>query len=101
MSKTIKIRTKVVREDIEVKMLLRHPMNVGRKLKNGESIPAHFIKELVCEYENELVMQAHWGAGISKNPYVAFTIKNAKAGGNLVVKWTDNQGETDTLKTTT
>ena len=79
-------------------MLLKHPMEVGRDLKNGQSVPAHFISTLNCEYEGELVLQAHWGAGVSKNPYVAFTIRNVTAGGKLVVGWTDNQGESDLLE---
>ena len=98
MSKTIKVRTKFKKHDAEVRMLLRHPMDVGRTLKNGKSIPAHFISLLTCEYEGDTVLEAHWGAGVSKNPYVAFTIRDAKAGGKLTVDWVDNRGDTDHLE---
>lgn len=81
-------------------MLLRHPMDVGRTRKNGETIPPHFISSLSCDYDGETVVNAHWGAGVSKNPYVAFTIKDAVAGGKLVVKWEDNRGESDTTEIT-
>ena len=76
-------------------MLLRHPMDVGRTLKNGKTIPPHFISRLRCDYDGETVVDAHWGAGVSKNPYVAFTIKGAQAGGKLAVSWVDNRGESD------
>ena len=97
MAKSIKLRTKVVDGRAEIRMLLRHPMDVGRKLKNGEVIPPHFISELTCRYDQQIVMQAHWGAGISKNPYVAFTINSVQKGGQLSVEWLDNQGNTDRL----
>lgn len=100
MSKTIKVRTKFKKNDAQVRMLLRHPMDVGRRLKNGESVPAHFITRLTCEYEGDTVLEAHWGAGVSKNPYVAFTIKDAKVGDQLMIDWVDNQGATDNLAVT-
>ncbi len=100
MSKTIKIRTKFKKNNLEVRMLLKHPMDVGRTLKNGEIVPAHFISRLSCDYEGENVMNAHWGAGVSKNPYVAFTIKDAETGGKLVVNWVDNRGESDSTEIT-
>ena len=79
-------------------MLLKHPMEVGRKLKSGQTVPAHFISTLTCDYEGERVLQSHWGAGVSKNPYVAFTIQNVSAGGKLVVQWVDNKRESDLLE---
>ncbi|MGR8947491.1 MAG: thiosulfate oxidation carrier complex protein SoxZ [Gammaproteobacteria bacterium] len=97
MSDSIKLRTKVIAGRAEIRMLLRHPMDVGRRLKNGKVIPPHFISELTCRYEEEIVMQAHWGAGVSKNPYVAFTVNNASKGGVLTIEWLDNQGNTDRL----
>jgi sulfur-oxidizing protein SoxZ len=45
-------------------------------------------------------MDAQWGGGISKNPYLAFRVKGAKAGDKVVISWTDNKGESTTADTT-
>jgi len=44
------------------------------------------------------VMDAQWGGGISKNPYLAIKVKGAKAGDKVVVKWTDNTGDSNTAE---
>jgi sulfur-oxidizing protein SoxZ len=42
----------------------------------------------------KLVMQAQWGTGISKNPYLTFHLNNAKVGDIVEVTWTDNHSKT-------
>ncbi|MEM7465452.1 MAG: thiosulfate oxidation carrier complex protein SoxZ [Pseudomonadota bacterium] len=98
MANTIKVRTKLKDDKLEVRMLLKHPMDVGRRLKNGEEIAPHFISELTCRRNDEIVMQAHWGAGVSKNPYVAFTLDSVNKGDKLSLAWLDNQGDEDHLE---
>jgi sulfur-oxidizing protein SoxZ len=39
------------------------------------------------------VMTAEWGPSVSKNPFLQFAIKGAKAGDKVSVTWTDNKGE--------
>jgi len=45
------------------------------------------------------VMDAQWGGGISKNPYLAIKA-HAKAGDKVVIAWEDNKGEKETAETT-
>jgi sulfur-oxidizing protein SoxZ len=45
-------------------------------------------------------MSAEWGPGVSKNPFLQFTIKNGKAGDKVGVSWKDNKGDTRTDETT-
>ena len=97
MANSIKVRKKLSNGVAEIRMLLKHPMDVGRRLKNGEFIPPHFISELTCRHGEEIVMQAHWGAGISRNPYVAFSVGGVAEGDEITIDWRDNQGNTDSL----
>lgn len=96
-SGTIKIRAKAKDDVTEVKALMSHPMETGlrKDKKTGEVIPAHFIQEVVCTWKDQTVMNALWSGGISTNPYIAFKFKGAAAGDELTLKWTDNQGESD------
>ena len=79
----------------EVKALMRHPMETGlRKDAEGNAIPAHFIKEVICTNNGTPVMTAQWGAAVSQNPFLGFRFKGAKAGDEVEVSYVDNKGET-------
>lgn len=84
----------------KVKMLVRHPMETGRvkDAKTGELIPAHFIQELTCAYQDKVVFTAQMGVAVSKNPYLAFAIKGAKKSEMLKFKWLDNLGKTEEVE---
>ena len=81
-----------------IKILISHPMDTGleKDKKTGNLIPAHFIQEVVCEHNGTSVLTAEWGPAISKNPYLSFRFKGAKAGDTVKVSWVDNQGNSDT-----
>jgi sulfur-oxidizing protein SoxZ len=84
-----------------VKALISHPMDTGlvKDKKTGKPIPAHFIQEVTCEHNGKNVLTALWGAAISKNPYLSFKFKGAKAGDTLTLNWVDNKGESDSTET--
>lgn len=97
----IKIRAKTENGITTVSAMMRHPQETGRR-KNpdtGEIIPIHFIREVRCELNGEPVMTAVTGTGISKNPFFSFHIKDARPGDILTLKWLDNLGNTDSIKT--
>jgi sulfur-oxidizing protein SoxZ len=85
-----------------VKILISHPMDTGlvKDKKTGNLIPAHFIQEVVCEHNGNNVLTAEWGPAVSKNPYLSFRFKGAKAGDTVKVNWVDNQGNSDSGETT-
>lgn len=85
-----------------VKILISHPMDTGleKDKKTGNLIPAHFIQEVVCDHNGNKVMTAEWGAAISKNPYLSFRFKGAKAGDTIKLNWVDNQGNSDSGEAT-
>ena len=98
---SIKIRAKAEGDVTTVKALVSHAMETGQRKdkKTGKLIPAHFIQEVICEHNGNAVMTALWGPAISKNPYLSFKFKGAKAGDALKLSWVDNKGESDSIET--
>ena len=81
----------------EVKVLISHPMETGRKKDDFDQlIPAHFIQLLSATLNGKTVLEAQWGTGISKNPYLTFRLKDAVVGDIVSVTWQDNLGKTAT-----
>jgi sulfur-oxidizing protein SoxZ len=85
-----------LKDDVtEVKMVINHPMETGRKKDDfGQLIPSHFIQQLVVTLNGKPVFETQFGTGIAKNPYLTFRIKGAKVGDKLETNWVDNLGET-------
>ena len=101
MAKSIKIRAKEKGGVVTVKALMNHPMETGlrKDKKTGKLIPAHHIQEVTAKAGDATVMAAVWGGAISKNPYLSFRFKGAKAGDTLKISWVDNKGESDSTET--
>jgi sulfur-oxidizing protein SoxZ len=79
----------------EVKALIRHPMETGRrKDEQGNSIPAHFITEVDATVGDRTLMTARWGAAVSQNPFLGFRVRGVQPGDELIVRYVDNKGET-------
>ena len=97
-----KIRVKLKDGVTEVKAILAHPMESGRRRDkaSGELIPEHFIKEIVCLHNGNTVLTAHWGGGVSANPYMSFRFKGGNKGEAVTLKWTDSKGATGELSDT-
>lgn len=95
--KSIKIRAKVKNDVTTVKSLMTHPMETGlrKDSKTGKVVPAHFIQEVTCEHNGANVMTAHWGGGVSKNPYLSFKFSGGAKGDTIKISWVDNQGNSD------
>ena len=101
MSKKVKLRASLKDGVTTVKALMTHPMETGaRKDKEtGELVPAHYIQEVEVTLNGEPVINAYWGTGISKNPYLSFKIKGGAEGDTVALTWKDNLGETGTGET--
>jgi len=99
---SIKMRAATADGVTTIKALISHPMDTGlvKDKKTGETIPAHFIQEVVCKHKDTTVMTANWGAAISKNPYLSFKFTGAAAGDTVSLSWVDNKGEKDSAEAT-
>ena len=94
MSDNMKMRAQLKGEITEVKVLMSHPMETGRRKNDlDETIPAHFIQLVTATLNGQPVLEAQWGTGISKNPYLTFHLKGAKVGDKVAVTWHDNKGQ--------
>jgi len=94
MTDQIRIRAKYKNGVVEVRALMKHPMEIGQnKDKNGNKVPPHFIQTVTAKVNGELVFEAYWSGAISKNPYLAFEYPG-KEGDQLELTAVDNQGET-------
>lgn len=96
MASTIEIKAVQDGDVVDVMALVNHPMDSGfLKDANGKTIPAHFIETLVFEYAGKPVFVADYGRAVSRNPYIAFRFKGGRKGGEIKVKWIDNEGKSD------
>ena len=95
MADNMRMRAQLKGDMTEVKVLMTHPMETGRRKNDlGEVIPASFIQLVSATINGKQVLEAQWGTGISKNPYLTFHLRGAKVGDVVRVNWTDNQGKT-------
>ncbi len=101
MASTIKIKTRLSGDVAEVKSLMLHPMETGARKDpdTGELVPRHHITQLTFTNDGEAVMVANLSTAVSKNPYINFSFRGAKAGDTLKVSWVDNLGGSDELET--
>ena len=97
MPDPMRIRAQAAGTGATVRVLMSHEMETGqRKDASGKTIPAWHITEVLATWNGKTVMTAEWGTGISKNPFLQFTIKGAKAGDKVAISWRDTRGETRT-----
>lgn len=93
---SIKIRTKRLNGNTQIRLLITHPMQNGRhKDKQGTLIAAHYIQELYISHNEVEVINCHLSGGLSKNPYFDFLLKGGEVGDKIHVTWTDNLGKID------
>ena len=102
MADAMKIRTQLRGDVADVKVLMFHPMETGLRKDplSGELIPLHFIQHLVVTHNGKVVMDAQWSRAISKNPFINFRIRGAKAGDKVAISWEDNKGATASMEAT-
>lgn len=99
MSEPMRIKAVLIKELVEVKLMVRHPMESGlRKDENGKKIPAHFIETLEVKCNEKIVFDAYLGMAVSENPFLMFSFKGAAKGDVLEVTWKDNRGDSRTDK---
>jgi sulfur-oxidizing protein SoxZ len=101
MADPMRIRAQAAGDKTTVRVLMSHEMETGqRKDAAGKTIPAWFIQEVTAQLNGKPVLSAQWGPAVSKNPFMQFTIKGAKAGDKVTINWKDNRGDTRTDEAT-
>jgi sulfur-oxidizing protein SoxZ len=101
MADPMRIRAQAAGDKTTVRVLMAHEMETGqRKDSSGKAIPAWFIQEVTAALNGKQVLSAEWGPAVSKNPFLQFILKGAKAGDKVSVTWKDNKGESRTDEAT-
>mgnify|MGYP001454070991 FL=1 len=101
MADPMRIRAQVSGDKATVRVLMSHEMETGqRKDAAGKVIPAWYIQEVTAALNGKPVLTAQWGPSVSKNPFLQFNVKGAKAGDKVAVSWVDNKGDKRTDEAT-
>jgi sulfur-oxidizing protein SoxZ len=97
MADPMRIRAQLAGDKATVRVLIAHEMETGqRKDAAGKTIPAWFIQEVAASHNGKSVLTAQWGPAVSKNPFMQFVVKGAKAGDKIAISWKDNRGDSRT-----
>lgn len=101
MADPMRIRAQAAGDKTTVRVLMAHEMETGqRKDAEGKTVPAWFIQEVTASLNGKQVLVAEWGPAVSKNPFLQFVVKGAKAGDKISVSWKDSKGDTRTDEAT-
>ncbi len=101
MADPMRIRAQASGDKATVRVLMSHEMESGqRKDAAGKLVPAWHITEVTAALNGKPVLAAEWGPAVSKNPFLQFVIKGAKAGDKVAVSWKDNKGDSRTDEVT-
>jgi sulfur-oxidizing protein SoxZ len=101
MADPMRIRAQASGDKATVRVLMSHEMETGqRKDAAGKVIPAWYIQDVSASLNGKVVMTAQWGPSVSKNPFLQFNVKGAKAGDKVAVTWTDSKGDKRTDEAT-
>lgn len=97
---TIKLRLKRQGDRILVRALITHPMETGRRIDpdTGRPLPAHYIQQLRLEHNGRTVADCRLSTAVSRDPYLAFRLRDGKPGDRVKLVWVDNRGATDSAE---
>lgn len=90
----LKVKAKSKKGIIKGKVLIKHPMETGRrKDAAGNLIPFHHLTEVNIEQDGQNVLHVEVGGGVSKDPFIGFQMVGEK-GDKFTVSAIDTKGET-------
>ena len=101
MADPMRIRAQAAGGKATVRVLMSHEMESGQRRDSaGKLVPAWFIQDISVSLNGKPVLTAEWGPAVSKNPFLQFNIKGAKAGDKVSITWKDNKGDSRTDEAT-
>jgi len=93
MSHKMLIRTKRSDDGLIFRTLITHPMTPP--LKNPETgVPTsgYFIQDITAQINGKTVLNGDWSAGVARDPYLSFKVRQAAQGDVIRLDWSDNAG---------
>lgn len=102
MADQMKIRATLNGDVADVKVLIFHPMETGLRKDpvTGDIVPLHFIQRVLATHNGKTVLDGQWSQAVSKNPFLNFRVRGAKAGDKVAVSWEDNKGDKGSIEAT-
>lgn len=101
MSDPMRIRAQAAAGNATVRVLMNHEMETGQRHDAADKvIPAWHITEVTATHNGKPVLNAEWGTGVAKNPFLQFNVKGAKLGDKISITWKDNRGDSRTDEAT-
>jgi sulfur-oxidizing protein SoxZ len=92
----MRIKAKLKGDTATVKLLIKHPMESGRrKDEAGKVIPAKYVQTVSGHVAGAQVFEVNTGAGVSKNPFIQVILTGRAVGDKIDFKWTDSSGATE------
>lgn len=93
MTEATRIRAQSAGDKAQVRVLMNHDMETGlRQDATGKTVAAWYIQEVEVSHNGKSIFSVECGTAVSKNPFLLFTVKGAKAGDKIGVTWRDNRG---------
>lgn len=97
MANPMRIRAVAANDETTVRILMSHIMESGsRKDAAGATIPPHHIRDVQITHNGKVVLQAQFTGAVAQDPFLSFKFKGGAKGDRIVVKWTDNKGDSRT-----
>jgi|DEB0MinimDraft_4_1074332.scaffolds.fasta_scaffold22895_2 sulfur-oxidizing protein SoxZ len=94
---SIKLKPRARNGNIDIKLLIKHPMETGLRKSKGKLVPANHITDMTVAVNGTTVMKADIGSAVSKDPYFKFSTPGNK-GDEVTVSYNDNKGKSGTAK---
>ena len=77
----MRIKAKLKGDVATVKLLIKHPMESGRrKDEAGNVIPANYVKTVTGHVAGTQVFEVNSGVGVSKNPFIQVILSGRAVG---------------------
>jgi sulfur-oxidizing protein SoxZ len=89
-----RLRARRLAEFTEIRLLLRHPMETGRRVdaSSGALVPANYIERLTIRLESRVVADCRLGTGVAADPSFTFRVKTGEPGERVTASWKDVSG---------
>jgi sulfur-oxidizing protein SoxZ len=86
-------------QEVEVRLLIGHPMDSGYRTDDaGQRIARNIIESVRVQLDGQMLLDAEVSIGVSANPYFSFPLLVPARGGTLLVEWVDDHVERGQLQ---
>lgn len=79
-------------EVVRVRAQIRHRMESGMRVENGEVIPRNIVSKFEARLGDDLLFVWEPETAVTQHPYLEFTFA-ARQSEDLNMTWTDDEGE--------